>query len=98
MRSDWPGGADVAVSLTFDVDAESGWLDFEGRLSTLSEARYGVTRGVPRILGILDRAGVRGTFYIPGWTPSTTGRRCGRCSKPATRSPTTAICTPARTR
>lgn len=26
MRTDWPHGADVAVSLTFDVDAESGWL------------------------------------------------------------------------
>ena len=26
MRSDWPEGAEVAVSLTFDVDAESGWL------------------------------------------------------------------------
>lgn len=24
--TDWPGGASVAVSLTFDVDAESGWL------------------------------------------------------------------------
>ena len=22
----WPGGADVAVSLTFDVDAEAGWI------------------------------------------------------------------------
>ena len=22
----WPGEAEVAVSLTFDVDAESGWL------------------------------------------------------------------------
>ncbi len=22
----WPDGADVAVSLTFDVDAEAGWL------------------------------------------------------------------------
>jgi peptidoglycan-N-acetylglucosamine deacetylase len=68
MRSDWPGGAEAAVSLTFDVDAESGWLDSEGRLSTLSEARYGVTRGMPRILGILERASVKGTFYIPGWT------------------------------
>ena len=72
MRTDWPNGAEVAVSLTFDVDAESGWLGegeaFASRLSTLSEGRYGVTRGLPRILAILQRTEVRGTFYVPGDT------------------------------
>jgi peptidoglycan-N-acetylglucosamine deacetylase len=72
MRTDWPNGADVVVSLTFDVDAESGWLGedpaYEDRLSTLSEARYGVTRGLPRILEILDRHDIKGTFYVPGDT------------------------------
>ena len=67
MRTDWPDGADVAVSLTFDVDAESGWLG-EGdaylwRLSTLSEGRYSVTRGVPRILDVLQRTGVRHVLH-----------------------------------
>ena len=68
----WPGGAEVAVSLTFDVDAESGWLqkgpEFERRLSTLSDARYGVVRGLPRILSLLDALEVPATFYIPGDT------------------------------
>src|SRR3954471_15182764 len=72
MRTDWPDGAQVAVSLTFDVDAESGWLGedeaYARRLSTLSEGRYGVTRGLPRILEILDRHDVKGTFYTPGDT------------------------------
>jgi peptidoglycan/xylan/chitin deacetylase (PgdA/CDA1 family) len=72
MRMDWPGGAEVAVSLTFDVDAESGWLGtdpaYVNRLSTLSEGRYGVTRGLPRILDILRRHGVKATFYVPGDT------------------------------
>ncbi len=72
MRTDWPEGADVAVSLTFDVDAESGWLGegeaYARRLSTLSEGRYGVTRGLPRILEILRATGVRATFYVPGDT------------------------------
>jgi peptidoglycan/xylan/chitin deacetylase (PgdA/CDA1 family) len=72
MGTDWPNGAQVAVSLTFDVDAESGWLGegdaYKTRLSTLSEGRYGVTRGLPRILEILDRAGIKGTFYVPGDT------------------------------
>src|SRR3954449_11875624 len=69
MRSDWPQRAEVAVSLTFDVDCESGWLGegeaYATRLSTLSEARFGATRGVPRILAIHN---IQGTFYIPGDT------------------------------
>jgi len=38
------------------------------RLSTLSEARFGATRGVPRILSILEQHDIKGTFYIPGDT------------------------------
>ena len=53
----WPNGATVAVSLTFDVDAETGALgdgpEFARRLTTLSEGRFGVTRGMPRILALL---------------------------------------------
>ena len=72
MTADWPNEADLVVSLTFDVDAESGWLGgdpaYEHRLSTLSEARYGITRGLPRILEILARHDIKGTFYVPGDT------------------------------
>ena len=68
----WPGGAAAAVCLTFDVDAECGWLGesdtYNRRLSTLSEGRFSVTRGVPRILEILADTGVHGTFYVPGDT------------------------------
>jgi peptidoglycan/xylan/chitin deacetylase (PgdA/CDA1 family) len=68
----WPGGADVAVSLTFDVDAECGFLgegpEYARRLTILSEARYGVRRGLPRILDLLDEHGIHGTFYVPGDT------------------------------
>lgn len=48
---EWPTLAEVAVCLIFDVDAESGVLgdgDDLRRLSRLSEARFGVVRGVPR--------------------------------------------------
>jgi peptidoglycan/xylan/chitin deacetylase (PgdA/CDA1 family) len=80
MQTEWPDGADVAVSLTFDVDAESGWLGegeaYARRLSTLSEGAYGVRRGVPRILDILERAGVRATFYIPGDTAERHTQAC----------------------
>jgi peptidoglycan/xylan/chitin deacetylase (PgdA/CDA1 family) len=68
----WPGGAEVAVSLTFDVDAESGWLgespEYARRLTTLSDGRFGITRGLPRILELLEEFGIKGTFYVPGDT------------------------------
>jgi peptidoglycan-N-acetylglucosamine deacetylase len=68
----WPGGAEVAVSLTFDVDGECGWLqagpEYARRLSTLSDARYGIVRGLPRILAVLDELAVPSTFYVPGDT------------------------------
>jgi peptidoglycan/xylan/chitin deacetylase (PgdA/CDA1 family) len=68
----WPGGARVAVSLTFDLDAEAGWLGvseaYARRLTTLSEGRYGVVRGTPRILALLARHGIRATFFVPGHT------------------------------
>ena len=68
----WPNGAKVAVSLTFDVDAESGFLgdgpEYARRLTTLSEGRFGVNRGVPRILALLAEHGIAGTFFVPGWT------------------------------
>jgi peptidoglycan/xylan/chitin deacetylase (PgdA/CDA1 family) len=68
----WPNGAKAAVSFTFDVDAECGWLgesdSYKRRLSTLTEGRFSVTRGVPRILEILASTGIHGTFYVPGDT------------------------------
>ncbi|HEY1640281.1 MAG TPA: polysaccharide deacetylase [Streptosporangiaceae bacterium] len=68
----WPGGADVAVTLSFDVDAEAGMLT-EGepaarQLSSLSEARYGILRGLPRIRALLQREQIPATFYVPGDT------------------------------
>jgi len=62
----------MPVCLTFDVDAESGWLGqgikFKDRLTTLSEGRYGVTRALPRILALLGEFGITATFYVPGLT------------------------------
>src|ERR1041384_3154227 len=68
MRTDWPQNARTAISLTFDVDAETGWLGedpaYADRLSTLSEARYGITRGLPRILELLAKHDIQSTFYV----------------------------------
>lgn len=68
----WPGGAAVAVSWTFDLDAEAGWLgvgpQYARRLSTLSEGRFGAVRGTPRLLDLLARHDLRATFFVPGET------------------------------
>ena len=68
----WPNAAKIAISLTFDVDAETGFLgdgeEYRGRLSTLSEGRFGVVRGVPRILDLLRRHEIHATFFVPGYT------------------------------
>jgi peptidoglycan/xylan/chitin deacetylase (PgdA/CDA1 family) len=68
----WPDGHRAALSLTFDVDAESAVLAvdpvYARRLSTMSHQRYGPRVGVPRILRMLERAGIRATFFVPGLT------------------------------
>ncbi|HEV8635148.1 MAG TPA: polysaccharide deacetylase [Chloroflexota bacterium] len=67
----WPGGARCAVLFTFDFDAESGWLSRDPAIARrpgiLSQGIYGAKVAVPRILELLDRQGVRATFFIPGW-------------------------------
>src|ERR687884_1957903 len=68
----WPEGHRAALSLTFDVDAESAILAvdavYAGRLSTMSHQAYGPRVGVPRILRMLERTGVKATFFVPGLT------------------------------
>lgn len=66
----WPNGAKVAVSFTFDVDAESPYIgrgkEYLDYLSTLSDGNFGIRRGMPRILELLRRHGIRSTFFVPG--------------------------------
>src|SRR5262245_31368252 len=59
----WPNGARVAVALSFDMDAETGFLR-SGQLSPqpLSRGEYGPRVGVPRILKLLEQYGVPATF------------------------------------
>jgi peptidoglycan/xylan/chitin deacetylase (PgdA/CDA1 family) len=60
----------VAVSLTFDFDAESAWLgSFKvSTPSALSRGAYGANEGVPRILKLLAKYNLPATFFIPGDT------------------------------
>ena len=72
MKFEWPGGAHAACAITFDVDAESAILAvdtrYAARASTMSHQAYGPKVGVPRLLGVLERAGVHATFFVPGFT------------------------------
>jgi len=62
----------AALSITVDVDGAAGLpcggAGYEHRLSSWSERTYGITRGLERILDVLDEFGVAATFYVPGVT------------------------------
>src|SRR3954471_9893704 len=72
MKFIWPNRERAACAVTFDVDAESAILAvdkrFAARASTMSHQAYGPKVGVPRLLGVLERAGIRATFFVPGFT------------------------------
>ena len=68
----WPAGVRAAACFTFDVDAESAILvdhpEAAGWLDVMSHQAYGPRTGVPRLLRLLDRTGIRATFFVPGYT------------------------------
>ncbi|MCC7369210.1 MAG: polysaccharide deacetylase [Chloroflexi bacterium] len=73
MRYRWPNGAQCAVVLSFDVDAESGFIyrfpnEAATQLDEMEERRFGVRTGVYRILRLLEKYGLPATFFVPGFT------------------------------
>ncbi len=62
----WPGSARCAVALSFDCDHETFELG-QGRsaIGRLAWGEYGRRRGVPRVLEVLGRHGVRASFFTP---------------------------------
>ncbi len=69
--AEWPDGAKIAVTLTFDLDAETVWWNdvdaMTGNPSSISHGRYGPNVAVPKILAVLEKHNVRATFFIPSW-------------------------------
>lgn len=68
------------VCLGFDFDAVSVWIhafDAADSPTKLSRGEYGVDVGVPRVLDLLDRLDVRGTFFTPGHTIDSFPERAG---------------------
>ena len=62
----WPGGARVAVLLSFDVDNETVWLrDGDTGVGGLSQGQHGARRGLPRIVELLDEREIPASFFGP---------------------------------
>jgi peptidoglycan/xylan/chitin deacetylase (PgdA/CDA1 family) len=63
----WPGGAKVAVALSFDFDNETLALRNGQTLpSLLSTGEYGSRAALPRVLALLEKYKIPATFFIPG--------------------------------
>jgi peptidoglycan-N-acetylglucosamine deacetylase len=66
----WPAGKRAAAAFTFDFDAEEVWISEDAananRPGVLSQGTYGAKVAVPLILELLQRHGVRATFFVPG--------------------------------
>lgn len=66
----WPEGARGAAAFTFDFDAEEVWIGEDpqnaGRPGVLSQGTYGAKVGLPKVLEVLARSGIRATFFVPG--------------------------------
>src|SRR5687768_7198327 len=64
--SSWPGGARVAVLLSFDADNETISLRYgEPTVGHLSQMQYGARVGLDRVLKLLDKHSIPATFFIP---------------------------------
>lgn len=63
----WPGGAQVAVALSFDADDETPWMrSIDGTpVALLAAAEYDHRVGTARVLDLLERFSVPATFFFP---------------------------------
>ena len=62
--------SEATVCLTFDFDAVSAWLHWEGRdgPTNLSRGVFGAEVGAPRILDLLAERDLPATWFTPGHT------------------------------
>jgi peptidoglycan/xylan/chitin deacetylase (PgdA/CDA1 family) len=65
----WPGGAKVAVALSFDFDAETNALrDMNISPGIFSQGEYAARASLPRILAVLDKYKIPASFFVPAVT------------------------------
>lgn len=69
---EWPQGRRSAFCFTVDVDAESPYLwslkdqPAQRVVGQMEQRMFGPRVGIWRILDLLDRYGIKGTFFVPG--------------------------------
>lgn len=62
----WPDGARCAMALSFDCDHETFELGTgKAAIGRLGWGEFGRRRGVPRILNVLAKHGVKASFFVP---------------------------------
>ena len=63
----WPGGARIAVLLSFDVDNETvtGLRFGDATVGSLSQGQFGARVALPRVVELLDREGIPASFFVP---------------------------------
>ncbi|UFN49997.1 polysaccharide deacetylase [Roseomonas sp. OT10] len=62
----WPDGARCCVTLSFDADHDTIPLrDADESPMRISQGQYGNRQGIPRIRALLDRHGVKASFFYP---------------------------------
>ncbi len=66
----WPGGARVAVLLSYDVDNETvqGLRTGQVSIGPLSQGQYGARVALPRVVELMNEENVPSTFFFPAWS------------------------------
>ncbi len=76
----WPKGKRCAVFNSFDVDAESAWIQHDyknvDRSVTMSFGGYEDRVAIPKILEYLRSIKLKSTFFIPGWVVEAHTKMC----------------------
>lgn len=67
----WPDGKRSAACFSVDVDAYAPWLwqhrkAMPGALAAREHRQYGLRRGLARMVAMLDRLQIKGSFFVPG--------------------------------
>ncbi|MDD4833250.1 MAG: polysaccharide deacetylase [Lutispora sp.] len=70
-KTKWPGGANNAVMISVNVDAEYYIRVFDPNLKVddnnfLDMGKESIEIGLPRLLDILNRYNIKATFFVPG--------------------------------
>jgi len=66
----WNNGKKIAITFGFDFDAETMWYGtFNLKTPTpASRGQYGAYVGMPRVLQLCEKYGIKSTIFVPGWT------------------------------